>query len=82
MMTNNQAIKEIRKTARDAGLTFRVQKNLKINGSPAYCFTVRGGSEIVMKNCTLSSAYENCCSGYISSFNQKTGNFEGVNHYA
>lgn len=81
MYTHNQIIKEIRSTAKEAGLTFRVQKNLRINGSPAYCFTVRGGGEVVFKNCTLMNALENCLCGYISSFNKETGYFDGVNHY-
>lgn len=77
-MTNKQVISYIKSHAKSIGLTFRVQKNLRINGGAAYCFTTRGNGEVVMKNCTLGSAFENVESGYIASWNAKTGYFDGI----
>jgi|GEM_PF-3208763 len=67
--STTEMIKEIRTAARNVGLTFKKMESLTINNSPAYKFVVRGGGEMVLGNCTLSSAYENVCSGYISSWN-------------
>ena len=78
-MTKSETVSYIKKSAKNAGLTFRVQKNLKINGGDAYCFTVRGGGEVVMRNCTLGGALENIESGYIASWNPKIGYFDGIN---
>jgi hypothetical protein len=77
-MTNSEAIKYIRQAAKSAGLTFRVQRNLKINGGNAYCFTVRNGGDVVLKNCTLGSAFENVESGFVSSWDSKKGVFAGI----
>ena len=78
-MTNKEAIKEIRNTAKLAGLTFRTHPRLRINGGAAYQFVTRNVGEVVMDNCTLSSSYENCVSGFISSWNGTS--FVGVNCY-
>lgn len=78
MQTQKQIISYIKTQAKDAGLTFRIQRNLKINGGNAYCFTVRGGGEVVMRNCTLGGALENVESGYIATWNPKTGYFDGL----
>ena len=77
MMNKKQCIAYIQKAAKSAGLTFRVQKNIRIGGAPAYCFTVRGGGAAVMSNCTLGGALENVESGYIASFDAKTNMFKG-----
>jgi len=77
-MTNSQVIKHIKSVAKGVGLTFRVQRNLKINGVNAYCFTVRGGGDVVLKNCTLGSAFENVESGFVSSWDSKKGIFTGI----
>ena len=81
-MNTKDVIKEIRQAAKDVGLTFRVQCGLTINNSPAYEFVIRGTNDRAMCNCTLASAYNNVCSGYISSWNKDAHKFEGVNHYA
>ena len=75
-----KVIAEIRRAAKSAGLTFKVDPSLSVNNSPTYKFCVRGGGEAVMWHCTLSSAYSNVLSGYISSWDGH--NFAGVNQYA
>lgn len=74
-MTNAECKKYISAEAKSCGLTFRAQKNLKINGVNAYCFTVRGGGNVVMKNCTLGSALKIAESGYLQTFDLKTESF-------
>ena len=69
MLSHSETIKEIRSAARDAGLTFKPMSSMSINDRTAYKFVVRGGGEMVLAPCTLSSAYENVCSGFISSWN-------------
>ena len=76
ILTNKQVISEIRSVAKKAGLTFRRHPNLTISSAPAYQFVVRGGGDVAMTNCTLGSAYNNCCSGYISSWDGKR--FAGI----
>ena len=73
-LTNAEVKKEIRSAAKAAGLTFKEQ-SARINGSQAYKFTDRATGETKMSNCTLGSAYENVCSGYIASYNKQTGSF-------
>lgn len=80
IMNNKQVISEIRKEAKNAGLTFKVDNRLTINGSTAYKFCVRNSDKVVLSNCTLGSAYNNVCSGFIASWNGEK--FEGVNNYA
>ena len=74
--TDKKVIAEIRRTAKSAGLTFKINADRTIYFTP-YKFCVRGGGETVMSSITLSSAYENTLSGYISSWNGDT--FAGVN---
>ena len=76
-MTNAEAIKEIRSDAKRAGLTFK-SMNTRINGVYMWKFTDRKTGETIISNCTLGSAYENCCSGYIASYNKETRYFEGI----
>lgn len=78
IMTNAQAIKEIRLTAKNAGLTFKVQPGITLNGGSIYMFTDRKTGERVIENSTLGGAYNDVCSGFISSYNKETSNFEGV----
>ena len=73
--TNAQAIKEIRSTAKASGLTFK-QSKTRLNGGLLWQLTDRKTGEVVMDNYQLSSAYNDCCSGYISSYNSKTGYFD------
>lgn len=78
--TYSEAVKEIRATAKKAGLTFKRQ-NATINGKQAYKFVCRESGITKMENCTLWIAYENCLSGYIESYNQEKGVFDGVGCY-
>lgn len=64
--TQKEAAKEIRKIARENGMTFKKQ-NAYINGQQAYMFTNRRTGEKVITNCTFWSAYENCMNGYVES---------------
>jgi len=68
-LTNNETIKECRAAAKAVGLTFKEDTSLTINGAKAYKFTDRKTGETVLSNCTLSSAYNNVCSGYVSTWN-------------
>lgn len=79
-LTRTQAIKEIRATAKKAGLTFKEQ-NAYINGQQAYKFTDRATGETKLSNCTFWTAYENCISGYIESYNSTKGSFDGIGTY-
>ena len=63
--TQAQAAKEIRKIAKDAGMTFKRQ-NARINGKQAYMFTDRLTGIRIISNCTFWSAYECCMSGYVA----------------
>jgi len=69
MLSHSETIKEIRTTARNAGLTFKPMGPIKINGRTAYKFVTRDTGEMVLGNCTLGIAYDNACSGFISSWN-------------
>ncbi len=75
-MTTSKVIKECRSVAKKAGLTFK-RSNMSINNSPSYYFKDRLSGRIVLENCTLASAYNNCCSGYISSYSVNDGLFSG-----
>ena len=68
-MTIKEIEKECRLVAKKNGLTFKAYKRLKINGSTAYYFENRKTGCEILGNCTISSAYENVCSGYINSLN-------------
>lgn len=68
-MTNQEVISDIRSAAKKVGLTFKVDNSLTINNSTAYKFTVRSSGETILSNCTLGSAYNNVCSGFIESWN-------------
>ncbi len=79
-MTTREVIKEIRQIAKKSGLTFKRSNSVNtINNSPAYVFVVRNSGQIVLSNCTLNSAYDMCCSGFIESWNGS--DFDGVNTY-
>ena len=72
-----EAEKEIRATAKKAGLTFKKQDAF-INGAQAYKFTDRATGETKLSNCTFWTAYENCLSGYVESYSASTGSFSGI----
>jgi len=73
-MKTKDALKECRRVARLAGLTFKRSRGY-INGAPAYCFADRNSGRVVLSNYTLSTAFNDCCSGFISNYNQSNGNF-------
>jgi len=66
-ITYAEALKDIRKTARDNGMTFKRQKGSKI----LFCFVIRGTDKVIEDMYTLWNAYENCMSGYIATINKK-----------
>lgn len=68
--TQAQALSEIRAYAKNLGMTFKRQ-NATINGKSAYMLTNRKTGEVLAKNLTLWTAYENVQSGY---FNQVAQN--------
>ncbi len=69
-LTTAQAVKEIRKAAKEVGLTFKMGKE-KLNGDFLYVFTVRGTDKLVMGGCKIWNAYADIQNGYISSWNGK-----------
>ena len=80
-MTNAQALREIRLMAKSNGLTFKVQPGATLNGGSMYMFADRKTGETVIRNCTIDSAYNDCMSGYIDSYDTKSGQFDGVTPY-
>ena len=74
-MNKSEVISEIRACARRNGLTFKVNLYLNINNEPSYMFIDRTTKEIVLTNCTLGSAYNDCCSGYIDSYVAESAEF-------
>lgn len=72
-----KALKEIRAEARSVGLVFKKQR-LTINGQQAWMFQDKESGENVLKNCTIWSAYENVCSGYIGSYDYTVKGFWGI----
>ena len=61
--TQAQGLYEIRAYARNLGMTFKRQ-NAKINGQAAYMLINRKTGEVLAKNFTLWSAYNNMQAGY------------------
>ena len=76
-MKNSEMIKSIRSEAKKVGLTFKNMKRLCINGVKAWGFYDRKTGEAVLYNCTLDTAYDNVCSGYVSTYDQEKGEFNG-----
>ena len=62
-LTQAQALSEIRAYTRNLGMTFKRQ-NATINGKTAYMLTNRRTGEVLSKNFTLCTAYDNMQSGY------------------
>jgi len=56
-ISRNDAMKEIRSTARQYGLVFK-KRNIKINNSPSFRFDSRASGQTIISNCTFWSAYE------------------------
>ena len=63
-------MKEMRKIARDNGLTFKPQ-NMRINNGQAYMFVNRKTGEKILSNCTFWGAYESCMSGAVQTLAEK-----------
>jgi len=68
MFSKNSALREIRWAAKINGLTFR-KTNTRFNGAYLYELIVRETGEVLISNYLFSSAYNDACSGYISSWN-------------
>ena len=64
--TMAEATKEIRKIAKNNGMTFKKMANIKMNGGSLYMFVNRKTGEKIIWNCTFWSAYENCMSGLVA----------------
>lgn len=71
-MTTKQVIKQCRQDAKKAGLTFVIQ------GGGLYGFKSRFSGRRVLSNMTLSTAFNDCCSGFIASWNETKFEFEGL----
>ena len=76
-MKVSQVIKECRAEAARVGLTF-ARSNMNINGTPAYYFKDRKTGITVLSNCTIGSAYDNVCSGFIASYDTDSRSFSGI----
>ena len=61
--TQAHALSEVRTYARSLGMTFKRQ-NATINAQAAYMLTNRKTGEVLAKNFTLWTAYDNMQSGY------------------
>jgi hypothetical protein len=70
-ISKNEALKEIRLTAKKAGLVFK-QTNTRLNGAYLYKLEVRETGEVVMSNYSFWCAYEDTCNGFISSWDGST----------
>ena len=66
-ITKAAAMKEIRGSARNVGLVFK-ETNARLSGAPLYKLCVRETGEILIDNYLFWSAFEDQCSGYISSW--------------
>lgn len=64
-MTVRETLKHCSELGKEQGFTLRKHKSLRINNSTAYYIVVRNTDTCILENCTLSSAYNNICSGYI-----------------
>lgn len=67
-MTKKEALSDIRKTAKNVGLVFR-QSNTRLNDVYLYELCDRKSGKVIISNYQFSTAYEDSCSGYISSWN-------------
>ena len=65
-ITYNDALKDIRTSARKVGLTFK-KSNTTLNGAYLWKLVNRKTGEIVLSNYRFWTAYEDHCSGYIES---------------
>jgi hypothetical protein len=77
-MNKAEVTKEVRAMARAHGLTFKIDPRLMINNKTGYMFIDRKTKAVVLANCTLATAYENCCNGYICTYNTEFGGFTGL----
>jgi hypothetical protein len=77
-LNHNDSMAYVRKCAKNVGLTFKKDNTATINGVAAYKFIDRNSGLVVGCNYTLSSAFEDCCSGYIESYNTDFGEFFGI----
>ncbi len=67
--TQAEALKDIRKTAKKNGLTFK-KMNTRLEGAYLWKFVNRKTGEDILWNCQFWTAYENCQNGYIETLAQ------------
>ena len=65
-MNNQETVKYLRAEAKKLGLTFRLDKEVTLNGSPCYMFVCRKTGKLVLSLQRLSVAHENMRSGYVA----------------
>ena len=68
IMNNQMTISACRKEAAKNGMTFK-ECSATLNDHKLYKFVNRKTSTVLVDNMTLANAYDNVCSGYISSLN-------------
>lgn len=66
-ITKKQALQEIRLECKKVGLVFK-QTNVRLGSCVLYKIEVRKTGHIVIENYSFSSAYEDCCSGFLNSW--------------
>ena len=76
-MNSKQIISEVRREAKNNGLVFK-QSNTRLNGSYLWQLNDRKTGDRVMSNYQLMTAYCDCMSGYIATYNAETGYFKGL----
>ena len=72
---HSEALKELRAGAANVGLTFK-RSNVKLNGVYLWNLVERENGNVLISNYSFWSAYNDFCSGYISSWNGSK--FEGI----
>lgn len=74
-ITYNEAISEIRKEAREAGLVLRRSNTKRYDGVALYYLYNVSRNEVVHQN-TFWGMYEDYASGYISTYDKNTNSFK------
>ena len=77
-LTYDEMLTECRKEARKNGLVFKRDKKRYVNNKASYKFIEEDSRLEVLTKITLNTAYENCMSGYISSYDKETKTFRGI----
>jgi len=79
IMNNKQIISDIRRYAKSYGLVFK-QSKTRMNGVLLWQLNDRASGDVVISNYRVATAYEDCMSGYMSTYNRSTRQFEGLNN--